>query len=454
MPTALVTSFQRLYLLTIFYFRFCINIYDIQMISLRDTLEQNLNSADMPKAFLKWIMIFASLPIIMFFISIRVGSEFSNFQLFFRAYWMPAVIFEVITLFFALRIGWQPAAQFKELKSIIKIALLIWLSILFIGALFSAEIPAISMISVFLWILHLGFFGALHYIFKHWSINNQMIRFMALSLSLGSAITAFFIIIYSFIIGHGSDYDWISAMPGFSNIRHIGYIKLLGAALSLGAIISGYDKRTHVILFIINFAAIIWFGSRGPFIAILLSLLTAYIFIPNFRNIKKLGTILVSILSAILISQMVPTPPSPSYNVFDRYEEKKIDDYEKFTSGRSELWADAAQLFAKKPLIGNGTDQFKYTAESALGASRHPHNIIMQILFEWGLIGSLSFLFLIALLLNSVARDLFAARPEAVFLMPIMAAIFFSMIDGILFYALPISILSLIIVMQTIKARQ
>lgn len=417
-------------------------------------MEQKLNSADMPRAFLIWLMIFASLPIVMFFISIRIGPEFSNFQLFFRAYWVPAIIFEFITLFFALRMGWQPTDQFNILRPIVKIALLLWLSILFVGALFSAKIPAISMISVCIWILHLGFLGAIYYMLKHWCINDQMIRLMALLVSLGAAISSIFIIIYSFIIGHGSDYDWVSAMPGFSNIRHIGYIKLLGAALSLGAIISGYDKRMHIILFIINFAAIIWFGSRGPFIAILLSLLAAYIFVPNFRNIKKLITILLSILSATLISQTIPTPLSPSYNVLNRYEENKIDDYEKFTSGRSELWADAAQLFAKKPLIGNGTDQFKYTAESSLGASRHPHNIMLQILFEWGLIGSSAFLFLIAMLLCNIIKDFLAARSEAIFIMPIIAAIIFSLVDGILFYALPIAILSIIVTMHIIKARQ
>lgn len=408
------------------------------------------------KPMVVWAILFALIPTSMVFLSIKNGQEFHIFQLFARNYWMPAIIFEIFTLFMALHYDWQPSKQLQSLSNIAKTALSIWIVSIFLSAFF-AEISLVSIIYSFLWLLHLCFFGAILHLLSVWKLETPNIRILALIFPLGSAISALLVAAYSFLIGHETSYDWVSDMPGFSNIRHIGYLLLLGSAVSLGAIISGHDKRLHFPLAIINIALIIWFGSRGPFAAIIAAIIIAFVIFPAFRKIDKLFIIASIMGLAALVSQIIPSPPNGSYNIFNRIDvtqsehradsEKNVD---AISSGRLVMWKDAAQMIAQNPL-GHGSDQFKYTAKSAKGASRHPHNAILQIFFEWGLVGGAAFLFLIAMMMRMILNKFIAGKSEAIFLVPTIAACLFALMDGLLFYALPIALLSLLIALQIHK---
>lgn len=408
------------------------------------------------KPMVVWAILFALIPTSMVFISIKSGQEFYIFQLFARSYWMPAIIFEIFTLFMALHYDWQPSKQIQSLSNIAKTALFIWIVSIFLSTFF-AKISLVSIIYSFLWLLHLCFFGAILHLLSVWKLETPDIRILALIFPLGSAISALLVSAYSFLIGHEISYDWVSDMPGFSNIRHIGYLLLLGSAVSLGAIISGHDKRLHFPLAIINIALIVWFGSRGPFAAIIVAIIIAFIIFPAFRKIDKLFIIASIMGLSALVSQIIPSPPNGSYNIFNRINvtqsehspasEKNVD---AISSGRLVMWKDAAQMIVQNPL-GHGSDQFKYTAKSAKGASRHPHNAILQIFFEWGLVGGAAFLFLIAMMMRMILNKFITGKSEAIFIVPSIAACLFALMDGLLFYALPIALLSLLIALQIHK---
>jgi len=407
-------------------------------------------------AFMRWVIILAFIPIIMFFSSIQIGGEFSNFQFFLRAYWVPAIIFEIVTLFIALHAGWKPIEQLRDAQKIIKIPLYIWMSSMFFGSLFIAYIPAISMISTMVWFIHIGFFGAVYFLIHHWEIYQKENFYFNVSsiLSIASVSVTILIVIYTFIIGHDAKYDWVSALPGFSNVRHIGYIQLIGASLSVGALALHYNKWFHTLLLIINLVLIIWFGSRGVFFAILLAIVLNPFLLKKCRNIKYIILLGMSFLIALILSQLVPTPPSDSYNILNRFDDRKIENVQNITSGRTELWKDAVSMTLEKPFIGNGTDQYKYTAPAAQGASRHPHNFILQIFFEWGFIGGLSFLFLLFQMARQIFQNTLNGLSYPPYIMTLLAVMIFGMIDGIIFYALPIAMLSLIIVLTISQVRQ
>lgn len=60
-------------------------------------------------------------------------------------------------------------------------------------------------------------------------------------------------------------------------------------------------------------------------------------------------------------------------------------------SGRTDIWAFAWQSFLENPLIGIGVKGFRHLDFSAsnLTSTMHPHNAILEILLETGLIGTL-----------------------------------------------------------------
>lgn len=419
-------------------------------------MSEKLNLKSVNKPMLFWVTLFVLIPISMVFFSIKNGEEFHVFQLFMRTYWVPAILFEIFTLFMAMHFDWRPLKQLKSLSKPSKTALFIWVVSLALTVIFS-EISAISMIYTFLWILHLFVFSAILHLISIWNVNTASLRIFAIIFPVGSAISASLVASYSFYIGHDVSYDWVSDMPGFSNIRHIGYLLLLGGAVSLGAIVSGYDRRLHFILAIINIALVIWFGSRGPFAAIIGAIIIGLFVFPAFRKIDKMLVIAAVLAIASIISQVIPTPPSGSYNILNRVEVVQVEDSQAseknidfISSGRLVMWKDAAQMIVQNPL-GHGSDQFKYTAKSAKGASRHPHNALLQIFFEWGLIGGAAFLFLIALILRTIITDMITGKSQAIFLLPTIAASLFALMDGLIFYALPIALLCLLIALQIHK---
>ena len=420
---------------------------------------ERLNIKTVNTSLLLWAILFILIPIIMVFSSMKAEHGFTIFQLFLRTYWIPAVIFEIFTVIMALHFDWKPWQQFQLLSRIIKSAICVWVISIFISAFFSSLSP-VALIYSFLWLLHLGFFGAILHLLSIWNRNIETTRILALIFPIGSAISAILVASYSFYIGHDVIYDWVSDMPGFSNIRHIGYLLLLGSAISLGAIISNYDKLLHFSLATINIALIIWFGSRGPLLAILVAFTVAFIILPAFRKIDKLLIIAAILVLASIASQIIPTPPSGSYNILNRVDSAQIEksiasdkNIDTISSGRLVMWKDAAQMIMQNP-IGYGSDQFKYSAKSAKGASRHPHNLLLQIFFEWGLIGGTAFLFLVAVIIRKITIDFIADRSKAVFILPTIAASIFALMDGLLFYALPIALLCLLIALQIHKPAQ
>lgn len=82
----------------------------------------------------------------------------------------------------------------------------------------------------------------------------------------------------------------------------------------------------------------------------------------------------------------------------------KSENVNRFSSGSLNFWAEAAELTAKRPLFGYGVNQFQFTIQIADGRFGHPHNFVMQVFFDWGIVGGSAFLGLFALAVASILR--------------------------------------------------
>ena len=109
------------------------------------------------------------------------------------------------------------------------------------------------------------------------------------------------------------------------------------------------------------------------------------------------------------------------------------------TTGRTRLWPHVAKAVAERPIFGHGEGQMYFVAKHY--ESFHPHNVILQILLAWGMVG----LACVGTLAFYFARSSIAlVRSGADELVPPFAAMAAlavpSLIDGSLFHLLPVSI--------------
>jgi O-antigen ligase len=118
--------------------------------------------------------------------------------------------------------------------------------------------------------------------------------------------------------------------------------------------------------------------------------------------------------------------------------EAGLDD---FTSRRTELWEQTIAAIGRSPLIGHGEGQFRSQIPASLGRLNHPHNAILQFLYQWGILGTA---FLALMVVPTILAGWRAARADAGVVLPAAGAIVglgaMSMLDGPLNYPFPIMV--------------
>ncbi len=166
-------------------------------------------------------------------------------------------------------------------------------------------------------------------------------------------------------------------------------------------------------LLLITTAMLLTF-SRGAYIALMLVVSIEIFYILKKRQYK---IIYVSLIT-IMITGIVLFPPIDSSKIPGPYLVKRFfsfKDQSKIQDSRIEIWQNTLPIVVKRPVFGFGNSTFQQDYEKYLDISKAPHtkfqevesshNIILDILVEWGIIGFVFFLGgVILLLLNSTNR--------------------------------------------------
>lgn len=146
------------------------------------------------------------------------------------------------------------------------------------------------------------------------------------------------------------------------------------------------------------------FGSRGPVVAILALLCAIYIIRPNYNMngliFAKRRLLVLSLGLAFLLTLFIPILIfiqsllggfGVSLNFIDRFI--RLNESDKITSGRDVIYDATLDAFKENPLFGYGCDQFYNNT----GIS-YPHNFILQILYDGGIV--LALVLLVPVLYN------------------------------------------------------
>ena len=274
--------------------------------------------------------------------------------------------------------------------------------------------------------------------------NQRRPLLFAMTAAAASQILATFVVIY---LGSSDPFfDWKVFHAGAGNVRQLGFVAITLCALSAALAFSSAGKVRWICLagFLLSLVFTNMIGGRAAFVANIVTL-AAVVYLADPAKWARNAIMVSLVFTAAIPLSLIYSAPDPNWG-FWRIIGRMNDSPEAtdFSSGRFAIWKEAIELILQRPLLGHGEAQYKFYAQDGLGPFNHPHNLLLQFLFQWGLIGTAAAL-LIALgvarrALPKIAtqRSIIVSAGAVVLAMVVMGSL-----DGNFFYPQPMMIVAL-----------
>lgn len=331
--------------------------------------------------------------------------KLSYVQLLSRFFFVPMLLTEVAVILFLLRRG----LGVGKAPTPILACLFALLAIAWGGAIGSGS--GYSLVQTSTWMVHLLFgFSIAALAAREEAFADQLVKAML----AGFLLFAFLFLLYV-ALRYDPAYDWRNDSPAFAHIRWFGFY---GEAI-FGLCAWGWlrGRKGYALIAILALAMPLWTGSRAVIPAVIGGYLVACLFFPFARAAWRrfAGIFALAVVLGMVASWLVPLGDVGPYRSGD--------------SGRVELWAQALGFIAERPWFGWGEGRF--TELSHPLAYTHPHQVILQILLAWGVIGAL----LVAVMMGWLALRIHRTVDEggAPFLFAALMLAAASLVDGTLY---------------------
>lgn len=372
-------------------------------------------------------------PVLLLLWSWAPSGAWTQAQVAIRAYSVPVVAAELLVIGLALRQGLLSALRAIAWPRLVPAAACLLLAIMLATAVFAPD-PARALTFTGYWIVHI-LFGL-----SVWRLCGTGLRPADL---IGAYLAGFvlFVACFALFVGQVAQperFDWTRGLPAGTHIRHLGYYAAAIFGLSAGLMATAKGRRAWGAAFAVATLAAglaFWTGSRGTIAAALAGLIVGVVLLPLARRLRCWA----GALGALGLGALVTTwLPSPAANMgFARTLEASAGD--NIATGRTVMWRLVLEAIGDRPLFGYGENQMHFVA--TFSTMKQPHNLLLQILLAWGAIGALCVLVLAAAYARRALPVVRADRGELAAPVMAMATLFaFSLFDGALYYALPISL--------------
>lgn len=354
----------------------------------------------------------------------------------FRLYSIPVIALEVIMLIFALFLGWSPTSQFNQLPSVVKYLLITAFVMVGLSTFVASVDPTTSFLFASKYLLQILTGAALVFLIS--SDKNFSLNYWLGAVLTGSILYVTLITIFCLTVIKPADFQWVERIPSATNIRQIGNVMGLMALSSATLVIVGRSRRSEAIglittTFLLTFVA--WSGTRTALLAFLLALTLSLAITGMTVQRKKILLLISSAVAAGLISVCIPNP-TPEFGLIRIASSLGSED---ISSGRAKMWLDALHAISTSPWIGHGAGTYRENMYILNGYPyNHPHNFILQFVYDWGLLGGgvvLGLLAWLGLRLIHTSRDNGAAGFLA--LSAYLSILAMGFIEGTLFHPLP-----------------
>ncbi|WP_432473223.1 O-antigen ligase family protein [Amphritea sp. HPY] len=247
-------------------------------------------------------------------------------------------------------------------------------------------------------------------------------------------------------------FDFIENPPLATNVRHIGFICTVGATVSgfwiLNLSLENRFSLIAILLTLINFSLLFWLGGRTTIGSALISLTLAGFFLKYLSKIKLTNVLLLLLLifSATWIATFTSVFPWNDATQGVNSLPTDNEGYNRFTSGRLDMWRLAINAALESPWLGLGPEGYRFIPDKQIGVQ--PHNLFVQLFVEWGFLGGAAFLLLLGYGLIKCLMITWRCRysqdkSSLPALMVVIALTLHSLTDGTYYHAQPLFLLAL-----------
>ena len=264
-------------------------------------------------------------------------------------------------------------------------------------------------------------------------------KLIAYAISLSFLAPAVAIFVDSLWFGHQHNH-YFNDPPFYSNIRHLGFHAACASVFALYIFTDSENRPFWKQIvsgawLITCLAFVVWSGSRGSVVALIIAGLTITIF-SHRSNHRVLIATLLSICIVPLLLYLFSVENFALSMINKTLTAKNAD---ALLSQRITVWKDSLAAIDNF-VLGIGADNF-IAIEKRVSGITQAHNVIIQNLLDWGALGVLLFgilgcqlvIKILVFLRHPSLRDNGATAALAL----IIAALSLSLIGGVFYHALP-----------------
>ncbi|WP_374090201.1 O-antigen ligase family protein [Methylomicrobium lacus] len=239
---------------------------------------------------------------------------------------------------------------------------------------------------------------------------------------------------------------WWHEPPFNSHLRHTGYQATAGLSVLIALFIfkkaSRYEAALQFIALTMLWSFVLWLGGR----AAIMSAIGVMLYIWMIVRIKSINKNLsfcalgASPILGLFVSELLPNLDwSGAIRIY--HSVSTADNINDLSTGRIKIWLSTWESLKDHPIFGLGPQGYYYMPNRIFGYQ--PHNVFLQFLTEWGLIGSVLFLYLLVtgfwqgVKLHIVNRDTNLNQSALAAGAIIVALTIHSLVDGTYYHPQP-----------------
>ena len=207
-----------------------------------------------------------------------------------------------------------------------------------------------------------------------------------------------FVVIQAMLVWHFSpdptihtSSAWFSRFPFVGHARHAGYNMLVAVISGVFLLLGSRRARENVpyaIGLLMVTACLFWLGGRGSMISTLLAFGLLVFARPELKvaGLVKCSCILLLIFVAALIAHYLA---QFSWNGISNSIERSVaaESVNRLSSGRLAIWKYSLEALKDDYLFGLGPQAYLFIP-GKWRSTAMPHNMIVQFLVEWGVVGA------------------------------------------------------------------
>jgi O-antigen ligase len=360
-----------------------------------------------------------------------------------RHYSMPILAIEIAVIATAMLGGFAPSDKIGGAPRWVKAALGVLAAIAVYTALFVAPDKDAAILRTCSSAIHALFGLSLAHLF---ATKWQMLRSLVWpSVVVGTLGYLFLVIVFVMSIRDPISFEWKGFGLGVTNIRQVGFYSAVGACAALGLLINSQSQRTYFVWLIAAaclLAVSFWSGTRSSLVAVAAAFVIGSFAFAALRTGKAICGLLLSFCIGLMIS-LIHNVPHPAFGVFRVYSSSGGEEMGDVTSGRTEIWLGTVRKALEHPLFGFGESQFRTVVPESGGGLNHPHNILPQVLLQWGIVGAACFFSLAAFLWLRFHRSAKRTGDQTIPAYLVATALLtYSLFEGSLYHPYPIAMLA------------